>query len=493
MSRLFLSLLALALNYFLASHCVAYDFEFYGRTGNAIEVDFGKRPNVPRGATFSDLALQGFDGHTVLTSSELSQGDFATDGRLWVFANPAFDSVSSGDTDPAARGFQGALSGTVRINGVEHDFSVTVRPGYTGAGPGQVLQSFESINNPGNNQLYVAQQQQRLRYFGFQKQGTGAIGVDGDFGPNTDSALRTFQGAFVANVNTGQSNVDGIIGPNTASWLNAANAPTWDELIDSDPQVPGTFSLGNMIGDYDILPSRDRATGVRTGLTPQIERFGTNWSINLWEAGSALAKSATGVTQLMTAMSTEDGYSSSAFHNTHRVGMDVDMHVDVSTWSFGNGIINAAEQDVIDAAVAYIDAGEMGDPNRGRIIRIIASNRDIMDGILALRPGTPFYLDSSTIHQNHLHLDVGRPAQVAGIADMPGDFNLDDRVDGRDFLFWQRGGSLNPLSNTDFALWRSSFGDGVPFGASVTIPEPSSFGAILIGLLLSNLWQYSRS
>ena len=42
----------------------------------------------------------------------------------------------------------------------------------------------------------------------------------------------------------------------------------------------------------------------------------------------------------------------------------------------------------------------------------------------------------------------------------PGDFNNDGKVDGRDFLVWQRGGSPTPLSATDLAAWQSHYGIG---------------------------------
>jgi hypothetical protein len=56
-----------------------------------------------------------------------------------------------------------------------------------------------------------------------------------------------------------------------------------------------------------------------------------------------------------------------------------------------------------------------------------------------------------------------------------GDFNASGLVDGADFLLWQRGGSPNPLSSGDLALWKSNF--GASFSATSTtsaIPEPRS-------------------
>jgi hypothetical protein len=43
-------------------------------------------------------------------------------------------------------------------------------------------------------------------------------------------------------------------------------------------------------------------------------------------------------------------------------------------------------------------------------------------------------------------------------ASATGDFDGDGDVDGRDFLRWQRGGSPNPLSASDLALWKATYG-----------------------------------
>ncbi len=57
-------------------------------------------------------------------------------------------------------------------------------------------------------------------------------------------------------------------------------------------------------------------------------------------------------------------------------------------------------------------------------------------------------------------------------ASVPGDFEFDGDVDGNDFLVWQRGGSPNPLSASDLAGWRATFGSGGSVAASGAVPEP---------------------
>lgn len=454
----------------------ANDFAFFGRSGDAIEINLAALPGIAAGSTFSGLDTSGFSGHTVLTSDALTGQAFSSTGRLWLFPNPARNTPALGDTNSSARGFQGILNGSLLVNGVQRSFRVTVQPGYTGSGVGSVGQSSESMGDTANNPLYVAQQQQRLRYLGFVRQGGAAIAVDGIFGPATDQATRTFQAAFIGGYNTTQAGADGIIGPNTAGWLNAPNAPTWNELVDPDPQQPGTWSVNAMIGDFDILPGYDPGTGLRTGLTPQPERFGTSWTIDLIKQASALAKATTGRTQRINAMSTADGYGSSCCHDTHRVGMDIDLGTDSSTWNWGNGVVSSEEQKVISHAISFVNAGASG-----RVIRFITSNQDIYDGILAASPSTALYYDTSGSHQNHLHIDVGPPTRAAAVANLAGDFNLDDVVDARDYAVWRDGLGMTYRSS-DYTLWRTNFGrtNAAATAAATVVPEPATGLSMLV-------------
>lgn len=483
----------------IATSTRAADFNFFGRSGDAIEINLGAIPGAAAGSSFSNLNITGFANHTVLTSDTLTLQPFSSTGRLWVFPNPTLEGRGSGDTNAAARGFQGLLSGSVLVNGVSTTFSVQVQPGYTGSGAGSVQQSSESLGDATNNPLYVAQQQQRLRYLGYVAQGGGAVAVTGTFNDATDQATRTFQAGFIGGVNTTQDDADGIIGPTTASWLNAANAPTWGELIDPDPQPAGTFSLNRMIGNFDIYPSPDPGTGARTGNTPQTERFGISWTFDLIKKGSALAKASTGRTQRINAISRSDGYASTCCHSTHLVGTDIDLGTDSSTWDYGDGTLDNEEQIVVSHALGFVNANA-----EGRVIRFITSNDDIYDAIHAASPSTPLYYDTSGGHQNHLHIDVGPPARVAGLANLAGDFNLDDVVDARDYVFWRENVD-ETLTAASYSQWRANFGKTVAGRATaagsilelgaVTVPEPSSaalFGAMFLAIGCHSGWPLSR-
>jgi hypothetical protein len=59
---------------------------------------------------------------------------------------------------------------------------------------------------------------------------------------------------------------------------------------------------------------------------------------------------------------------------------------------------------------------------------------------------------------------------------LPGDFDEDLDVDGRDFLIWQRGGSPDPFSAQDLADWQLAYGTSLsgPLSA-VSVPEPGTW------------------
>ena len=441
----------------------AVDFGFFGRSGDAIEINLATLPGVAAGSTFANLDLAGFNGHTVLTSDLLASQPFASTGRFWVFPNPARNTAALGDVNASARGFQGTLAGSLLVNGETKTFNVTVQPGYTGSGAGSVGQSLESQGRAANNPLFVAQQQQRLRYFGFVAEGGAPLTIDADFGPATNSALKTFQGAFTGGVNTTQANVDGIVGPNTAGWLNAQNAPIFQEITPTSAFTVSAVS----------------------------ERFATNWTIDLINKGSVLAKAATGITQRITALSTADGYGSSAIHSTHRVGTDIDLATNSSTHNWGNGALSTDEANVVKHAVAFVDANASG-----RVIRFITSNQDIYDGIHAARPSVSLYYDTSGGHQNHLHIDVGSPTRIAGRANLTGDFNLDDAVNAQDLnVAWKQYFGDN-YTGADFLTWQRNFGSSQTLAfaeaAALSVPEPSALILLALGAPIFRCYHRSQ-
>jgi hypothetical protein len=74
----------------------------------------------------------------------------------------------------------------------------------------------------------------------------------------------------------------------------------------------------------------------------------------------------------------------------------------------------------------------------------------------------------------------------------PGDYNFDGLVDGADFLAWQRGGSPNPNSAADLALWSTNFGAGSSSALSTAAPEPRSIVGGVLALWATASWPRRR-
>jgi hypothetical protein len=66
---------------------------------------------------------------------------------------------------------------------------------------------------------------------------------------------------------------------------------------------------------------------------------------------------------------------------------------------------------------------------------------------------------------------------------IPGDFDDDADVDGRDFLIWQRGERPIPHSAEELAAWHENYGNPSSL-VTTTIPEPAGL-TVLLGFILS--------
>ncbi|QQE12909.1 peptidoglycan-binding protein [Planctomycetota bacterium] len=399
------------------------DADFYGRTGDVMAINLAA---VFGGSSFSGLTFNGAGGFDVPSTTNWTGNSFSSTGQFFLI--PDVDGGSSNDLNINAKGFQGTLQGNVTVDGVLKSFEVTVREGYTGNGRGMVVDAGDTVS--------VAGQQHRLNYLGYPTKGGSSLVVDGDYGPASTKAVQLFQASFG---NSKPSYMDGVVGPNTTKWLNSANAPQWVELVDPDPQT-GYFDPYDGNGNFDILPGTDPGGG-RSGATPQPERWATNWAVETIKAASAAVSG----TQVINGMSTDDGWGSSKWHQTHQAGMDIDLNVPGSVMNYGNGYLSSSEQGVVNEMVAFVQNAAEG----CEIYKLIISNTDVRDafndkmddlGLSAYAVG-----DSSGVHLNHVHMDLRTTGATTMTADAAGDFDISGGIDAFDIdlLYKNLGGDAS--------------------------------------------------
>ncbi|HYO25445.1 MAG TPA: PEP-CTERM sorting domain-containing protein [Lacipirellulaceae bacterium] len=108
---------------------------------------------------------------------------------------------------------------------------------------------------------------------------------------------------------------------------------------------------------------------------------------------------------------------------------------------------------------------------------------------------TPVFDDESTFvlrllfNAGNFGIDAGNVVNLDNVGitftpavSQPGDFDASGKVDGNDFVVWQRGGSPNGPLEGDLQTWRTNFGLPAAGGAVTAIPEPATLAGALFAL-----------
>ncbi|WP_168205418.1 hypothetical protein [Bythopirellula goksoeyrii] len=83
---------------------------------------------------------------------------------------------------------------------------------------------------------------------------------------------------------------------------------------------------------------------------------------------------------------------------------------------------------------------------------------------------------------------AGYTVLTVGLA---GDFDGNNKVNGLDFLKWQRGETPQPLSAAELADWEANYGTNIPISSTAVVPESSSFMLAVLALIVSLHWRHS--
>ena len=189
--------------------------------------------------------------------------------------------------------------------------------------------------------------------------------------------------------------------------------------------------------------------------------------------------------------------------------LDVPFALDYYVFDAPAGSVVTIE--VISKVIADTDPGRIPDPV-DMVVEIIDStlsplpypvaspfaiNDDSFestDSILIdiVLPGTgPYYIDIRASGKPGADITGEYELYVAGIIppgppENFGNFDLDKKVDGVDFLKWQRGESFTPYSLEDLVAWETNYGLTAPIAATAEhVPEPTTCTIALAALFLA--------
>jgi uncharacterized protein YjbI with pentapeptide repeats len=159
----------------------------------------------------------------------------------------------------------------------------------------------------------------------------------------------------------------------------------------------------------------------------------------------------------------------------------LELHFEADHW---DSVISFEERIAVDLdGTLKLDfAADVNLTNQlGRTLKLFDWTGVTPNGLFAIE--SPYVWDLSELYTTG-------EVTLAEIPALPGDYDFDGDVDGRDLLAWQRGESPNPFSASDRAAWQANYGDSVSALAGVvSIPEPSAFSLALV----AGLWAVNSS
>jgi formylglycine-generating enzyme required for sulfatase activity len=287
--------------------------------------------------------------------------------------------------------------------------------------------------------------------------------------PSDGGALKHFGYSVSINGTSALIGATGNAGqPTGTAYVFTRSGEIWTEQAKLIPLGGGGFDFGISVsieGDYALVGARDEPGG--TGAVYVFHREGTIWTQQAKLTASDAA-------------------------SLHLFGDSVSLSGDLA-------LIGARGNDSVanDAGAAYLFR-RVG-TNWVEVEKITASDGTASDffgvsvaldgnaAIVGAYTDAEFGVDSGSAYAfqiggvgSHIvTVDAGETVNDTDFGNrevptgLPGDFDHDGDVDGRDFLLWQRGGSPSPLSPGDLSDWQGNYGVGQPLVATLADITPT--------------------
>lgn len=166
---------------------------------------------------------------------------------------------------------------------------------------------------------------------------------------------------------------------------------------------------------------------------------------------------------------------------------------------------NAAWSSLQDQGVANWDQADNANANRLTEFKT-AGSTTLTGGGNVLNLGSPVSLTAGALSLSDFGFEyklstgevmdgVVKFGAIPTFTPNAGDYNSDGRVDGNDFLAWQRtfgnsvaqgtgadGSGNGIIDASDLTVWKNNFGNVVASTATAAVPEPASLGSLLVAV-----------
>ncbi len=205
------------------------------------------------------------------------------------------------------------------------------------------------------------------------------------------------------------------------------------------------------------------------------------------------------VTEVVFALPEIDSFHSIGLQLAHSYSSDIQIEIDDPTGAT-TVVVLGVNESMLNGGLGTDDSTGLGDGNGTNLANVLdyvidpTASEDFKDGANGGFLNAGSYAGDDWVSGSFAAgnwtvriidaWDENDPGSVGDVSvsyvlpGLAGDFDADGNVDGNDFLVWQRDPTVGDLSD-----WQTNYGNVNAIATATTVPEPSSFVLVLVGLL----------